>query len=251
MRRWSSIREERYTMKAVFDSLAIEITRRCNMQCEHCMRGEAQNKDISFEVIDRLLENTKAIGTLTLTGGEPSLNVPAIEYIAKRIEELDIELGAAFIVTNGKEVPNEFLLACLKLFVLADKKELNGIALSQDMFHEEVPRENVARLAQLAAFDRSSKRYDFNRVPLFELGRARVLNGFRKRPKVYYGLDAAVEDGGKYLRFKSVVTTTVDGDMLTDCDYDYDDTDNIEFANVLLNQDWLNKIVAEYTDGVA
>lgn len=37
-----------------FDSLAVEATRRCNMHCAHCLRGEAENKDISYEVMDAL-----------------------------------------------------------------------------------------------------------------------------------------------------------------------------------------------------
>lgn len=33
--------------KAYVSSLIIEITRRCNMACEHCLRGNAQNLDIT------------------------------------------------------------------------------------------------------------------------------------------------------------------------------------------------------------
>ena len=34
-------------MEIYVESLVIEVTRRCNMRCEHCLRGDAQNLDIS------------------------------------------------------------------------------------------------------------------------------------------------------------------------------------------------------------
>ena len=39
------------------DSLVLEITRRCNMSCEHCMRGEAQNIDMDLSIIDKIFES--------------------------------------------------------------------------------------------------------------------------------------------------------------------------------------------------
>jgi len=220
------------------------------MHCEHCLRGEAQDKDISFEAIDRLLESTDAIWELTLTGGEPSLNVPAIEYITKRIQERDIELGNVFIATNGKEVSDEFLLACMKLFMITHEKDLNMLALSQDMFHEDIPQGNIEKLEQLAVFDKECKHADFNRVALIDLGRAKDLDGFTKRTMKYSGLDAFVADHGNCLLFRSIVTATVDGDLLTDCDYDYDSTDNIKFGN-LFDPDWVERVAAECADGAA
>lgn len=101
--------------KIYFTSLVIELTRRCNMGCAHCMRGEAENADISNEVIDKLLEQTEGIGDLTITGGEVALNPGAIRYLAKRISELNIPLGNLYVVTNGKEVSDEFLSALFDL----------------------------------------------------------------------------------------------------------------------------------------
>ena len=42
--------------KLSYKELAIEVTRRCNMQCSHCMRGHAENHTISKEVVDRLFD---------------------------------------------------------------------------------------------------------------------------------------------------------------------------------------------------
>lgn len=34
------------------DSLILEITRRCNMKCLHCLRGESENLDMSIKMVD-------------------------------------------------------------------------------------------------------------------------------------------------------------------------------------------------------
>lgn len=35
-------------MELCLESLVVEITRRCNMKCPHCLRGNAQRVDIGF-----------------------------------------------------------------------------------------------------------------------------------------------------------------------------------------------------------
>lgn len=76
--------------KVVFNQLIIEVTRRCNMECGHCLRGDAQNADILLSAIDGVLDQTEAIGRLIITGGEPTLNLEAIQYIANEKEYLGV-----------------------------------------------------------------------------------------------------------------------------------------------------------------
>ena len=84
----------------IVPDLALEVTRRCNMACEHCLRGEAQNCDIDFKVINKA---TKFITPLSVvfTGGEPSLNTMAIDYYFKRCEVNDNVPESFYVVTNG------------------------------------------------------------------------------------------------------------------------------------------------------
>lgn len=61
--------------------VVIEVTRRCNMCCAHCLRGDAEAVDIQERYIDAFLDsfaNAGYISSLTFTGGEISLNIPAI-----------------------------------------------------------------------------------------------------------------------------------------------------------------------------
>lgn len=71
------------------NNVVIEITRRCNMCCAHCLRGDAENVDIQEKYIDAFLDsfsNGGYIGTIIFTGGEISLNIPAIRYILKAVK---------------------------------------------------------------------------------------------------------------------------------------------------------------------
>ena len=61
-------------------SLILEVTRRCNMCCAHCLRGEAENIDMQKETIDKVLDLVDKIECVTFSGGEPSLNLPLIQY---------------------------------------------------------------------------------------------------------------------------------------------------------------------------
>ena len=61
--------------KLQLNEFAIEITRKCNMKCAHCLRGEAQKRNIHKKYITKVLEDISSIGSLTITGGEPTLNM--------------------------------------------------------------------------------------------------------------------------------------------------------------------------------
>ena len=71
-------------MEIYVNYLAIEVTRRCNMKCNHCLRGDAQNLDISTAVLSGIAKHIHPASVI-FTGGEPSLNVPAIKrYLSLR-----------------------------------------------------------------------------------------------------------------------------------------------------------------------
>lgn len=98
----------KFPYKLAFNDLSIEITRRCNLSCQHCMRGEAENLDMSNEVIDQLLDRTTEIGYLGFTGGEPLLNLDGIEYFLNKMKQNNIPLKKLEIVTNGTILSERF-----------------------------------------------------------------------------------------------------------------------------------------------
>ena len=133
------------------NNVFIEVTRRCNMCCAHCLRGDAESIDIQEKYIDAFLDNFEKgayISSLTFTGGEISLNIPAIRYTLKAVKERGIAVGSFYMVTNGKAVDKmaDLAMASLEWWAYCDEKDdyMCGLCISSDNFHEVIPYENIA-----------------------------------------------------------------------------------------------------------
>ena len=124
--------------------LMIEVTRRCQLECLHCLRGDTQPLDIDKGYIRQLVanHNITSIGTLTFTGGEPFLNIEAIAYTVSLLEVFKVEVDSFYIATNGIlfEESNPITTTCLgtifDLWLLCSGNEFNRIDISIDEFHE-------------------------------------------------------------------------------------------------------------------
>lgn len=79
----------------------IEVTRRCNLSCKHCMRGEPQNITIKKEYIDKYFDEINSIMNINLTGGEPLLALDECEYIVDKIINSNFSTLGFSIITNG------------------------------------------------------------------------------------------------------------------------------------------------------
>lgn len=213
-------------MKYYLDSLVIEVTRRCNMNCAHCLRGEAQNMDIDYKYIDVLLKDVASIGNVTFSGGEPSLNVAAMEYVLEKCKELYIPVGSFYVVTNGKTNPLALVLTCLKWYAYCDDEDdICGVALSRDMFHDDIPREHEILLRGLSFF-REDKFTDFNHQSIINEGRGADLGGFNMIDQASRHSDFYYDDWDKdEWRIESTIYVSANGDVKTDCDVAYDNDD--------------------------
>lgn len=165
--------------KLEIDNLIIEITRRCNMECEHCLRGDAECTDIDEKFIDKILEDIEHIRTLTFTGGEISLHPMPILYTLQKCKELNITVDSIYCVTNAM-LYNQDLMNYLILwqeYILQENNNyhsdcINGdwledyerdikpmfdftpydmrpvtLAISFDEYHEDIPLKNLYKLS--------------------------------------------------------------------------------------------------------
>ena len=126
-----------------------------------------------------------------------------------------------------------------------DGSEVSGLALSDDLFHEDIPQENVRKLEQLTVFREFDKKVDFERTPLLDLGRAKTLNRFPKRPPYDYIPEIKKDDVFDIVTVESNIAVTINGDILCDCDYSYDETENLKIASVY-DKDWIGDICSDY-----
>lgn len=141
--------------KYAFSGLSIELTRKCNLACEHCMCGEPQCISISHAVIDRFLEQTTAIRHLLLTGGEPLLEVGTLKYILDALEKYNVPVLECGFVTNGTILDEEVLILA-KDFL--DKNPLStfSIQVSSDLFHDKEQSEKCIAFYNRLVHDRYS-----------------------------------------------------------------------------------------------
>ena len=91
--------------------LAFEVTRLCNEFCKMCMRGEAEDVNMTEDIVDRvLLDNCiQDVETIMFTGDEPTLNEKLICYIVELIMKHKIPVRHLSIVTNAKKFPKDTL----------------------------------------------------------------------------------------------------------------------------------------------
>lgn len=83
--------------------LSIELTRKCNLSCDFCSRGVAQNMDITKEIIDKTLDEVQnvPIYRLRIHGGEPLLAPEMFSYLADEIIRRNIIVDGVTIFSNG------------------------------------------------------------------------------------------------------------------------------------------------------
>lgn len=178
------------------NSLVIEVTRRCNMRCNHCIRGDAQNCDISIESIKKIAQSIQP-GSVTFTGGEPSLNVNAIRKYFEYAEKFGTMPSSFFVATNGLTNQEELAVELLKAYGKMDEKECCELALSRDIFHD--------------AYWDDSKSYDNT---------------------IFEGLSFFIESEDTLdLRFDTLYVSA-NGNITTVCDISYKDIDNLYLATI-------------------
>ena len=219
--------------KYMWDELVIEVTRRCNMACAHCLRGEDECVDMSFNYLAKLASVTACIDQVCFTGGEPSLAVMQMRFFRELCQKKGINVYSFYVVTNGKQVSQEFLMEMLSWYSYCIEcggdPEACGLALSKDQYHEPIPERNEQLLRGLSFF-REDKFNDY-KYGLLDLGRARGIVSCPKLEPVRRNLCAEIIDDDS-IGIQSMVTLTVHGDLLTECDYEYDDTEDITVGNI-------------------
>jgi Predicted Fe-S oxidoreductases len=216
---------ERNMNKFYAKYLNIEVTRRCNMKCKHCLRGDAQDVDIDFRYIDNLLKHFQSVQYLGITGGEPSMNPKAIAYILDTCKKYDIHVNRFDIVTNGSEtsMSDEFIAVCKDLYDYQENDESSDhdhmLELSDDKYHNKKLHPQVkAKLSPYPFFGVRGQSKD-----IFLLKQGRCTEGYEMPVFRIYLNDCDYVYGDIYLNAK--------GNILNDCNFSYDNQDNLSLCS--------------------
>lgn len=182
------------------------------MACGHCMRGNAQDLDISHKDIRHVLKHVQYIGHFNITGGEPSLNTGAIRYILKQVKRFGIEVYEFYIVTNGSQssMSGDFIDICSGLYQYQQKKDMQGslhmLEMSDDRFHDNKLHQEVAR--KLKKYPFFSLRGQSDYIFLYKEGRSQ--NGNANPIRELYVDDENFMKGCVYLNAEGVILSNGD-----------------------------------------
>lgn len=245
--------------KIKLDSLALEVTRRCNMNCSHCLRGDAQNVTLSKEIIDRVFECVSDCDSILLTGGEPLLEIDTIEYIVDKIIEIGWGTYSIQLTTNGT-IKDERIIAIFDKFCKSANKRVKeenlpfvwaGLRVSLDEFHD-----NKLSMIALSYYKRLAKKYN-EKIDVYPEhytegtalnyeGRLVDYVNQNQNEFVPYGkrwLDCTVHKKHRIKIVNGVVMCQIyicaNGNVITTDDYSYENLDKLSLGNIL-NDDLSN-----------
>lgn len=122
------------------NSLVIEVGRQCNMCCDHCLRGAAENITMPLDLAFKAIDTFDSISQITFTGGEPMLYAENIIKIIDYIIENRKDVYGFYMATNGKEVSMPLMLKFAELYAycvnLAGDDDYCRVDMSTDFYHE-------------------------------------------------------------------------------------------------------------------
>jgi len=117
------------------EHIDIEVNHRCNLACRHCSARAAKGKhpdELTVEQTQTILSSAVALGLrkVGLTGGEPLVDVPRLEAIARYcLDKLSVPVH---MHTNGTLVAEEHCTGVLSLFESVSVTFLGGDAETHD-----------------------------------------------------------------------------------------------------------------------
>ena len=217
--------------------LTLEITRRCNLQCRHCLRGGAQRLNMSSQVLFQVARSISYAGDITFTGGEPSLAVPVLEEFLQMCRWHKLQFGYFYIVTNGKTRNgwNRFLEACDGLYGWAQEPESCVLTPSRDNFHREQHDLKLWKFMDdwsevERPYIKLDERTEDIRNPISE---GRAANGLGWRPKEVQKPWTVSEYDGELCVSEEVLYISANGNVVSSGDISFARIDREAKGNIL------------------
>jgi len=202
--------------------MLIEVTRRCNLKCEHCIRGKAENRDITQDVINRIA-NECDDEIVTLTGGEPTLS----KNLWTILRGSGFKPSILAIVSNFQVWKKKWWTECLE-YCSCHGIELH-IAMSDNPWTQEQQEKRDLNYMKLKALTEqysvecsmSKRKMDWNSKIINE-GYAEDNCIGSVSLETYEDLDDVKHD----------MTVTVDGDIIPVCNYSYKRAKLLSLGNI-------------------
>lgn len=121
--------------KYKLEKLFVEITRRCNKECLHCMHGTAQNANTTEEIIDKIFDDIEDVMYIVLGSGEVLLEIPKVAYFIQKLLDSSWSTSTIEITTNGT-ICDKSIIDILELFCQFQNGNYALLRISNDQFHD-------------------------------------------------------------------------------------------------------------------
>lgn len=243
------------------DRLYLQVTRNCTLNCEHCLKGDKEHKNMFIDTLKNILLDIDSIDTLLLTGGEPLLNIDLIEELVKIINSKGIDVRTVGIVTNGTVLSDRHIDA---LTALKDSCQYFKFHMSSDLFHRmewdrldltERIEDNYDKYNSTIGIDKFLDDDRFKSIVLFNKGRAKKLSTSRldelkKKYYVYYKVKD--EEATNELSYDGdnifgKICIDVNGNLV-DFSVSYEEEDMCSNEGFNINYNLLRDIIYDYID---
>ncbi len=205
----------------------LELTRRCNMECKHCLRGAQRNEELPRKYVHDFFSRVDVIQSITLSGGEPSIAPHIIQEVAEEVTITGIDIQNFFIVTNGKEVSDDFLASVEAMKKVCSQNDKSHIEISNHMYNKGLTEKNVQRLKTLSIPVRNkyNSQLYFPYV-IYNEGYAKENKiGYREYPLPAYR-KKYIDFDHEYLSKKIMLYLNTRGNVLYGCGWSYDSQEN-------------------------
>lgn len=224
------------------DQFGIEITRKCNMQCDFCMRGKSQNVEINDDVISEIFDSLSKfekihINGINLTGGEPFLAPEKFLKIINELMKRNIDINWLTTTTNGS-IFDENIIYALNLMNEYAKYGVT-LRISADSHHvinKDKLNENIEKIKQ-AFKGKLEVQVD---VPFI------LPSGYENENNTSPNHDefTCFCDGRKV--YVPLMFITSKGTITDTCDYSYEQVDKFNFGrinNISIDDSFMERVV--------
>jgi len=201
------------------------------MKCAHCIRGSAQALDMDLEIINRVISQAGTIHTLSITGGEPSLNASAISHMRFSLNYQHCRLGYFWVATNARFFKEDFYNELIWLHEQCNEPDMCVLTISGDQYHYR--QSNVAyEKYQALPFYAHDKTCDISYERIINDGNAKKNGiGYKEHKPNSELFDTYIDNGELYIG--DLIYVNAKGDVLLDCDLSYKNQEKHKIGNIL------------------
>lgn len=118
-------------------TVAVEVTRRCNLKCAHCLRGNAQPVDLNLDHWDTFAGKVGSFGTITFTGGEPFLRIEIVDQMRLIADRNGLDVQNYYVATNGTVFTRRHHEVMERWHWFCSDNDISAIDLSNDQWHKD------------------------------------------------------------------------------------------------------------------